>query len=193
MRLKDKGALIAAMLALTALTATGRVDAAVTVATQHNDNNRSGDNLAETVLTPANVNQTQFGKLFSYAVDDQVYTQPLYVPAVTMSVDNQAHNVVYIATVNDSVYAFDADSSTANGGNPLWHVNLAPAGSTVPSNANMAAMGACGGSYNDFTGKLILPLRVAQGEQHRLMFSFDSGLAGPNNAFQSAREDAALG
>ena len=128
--------------------------AAVTVSTQHNDNNRSGDNLAETALTPVNVNQTQFGKLFSYAVDDQVYTQPLVVPGVTMSVDGQAHNVVYIATVNDSVYAFDADSNTANGGNPLWHVSLAPTGSTVPSNATMAAMGACGGSYNDFTGKL---------------------------------------
>jgi len=158
MRLKVRGSTlprlaVAAMLALTVLSHTAHVEAAVTVATQHNDNNRSGDNLAETVLTPANVNQTQFGKLFSYAVDDQVYTQPLYVPAVTMSVDNQPHNVVYIATVNDSVYAFDADSNTANGGNPLWHVNLAPAGSTVPSNANMAAMGACGGSYNDFTGK----------------------------------------
>src|SRR5690242_19291444 len=64
--------------------------------TQHNDNGRTGNNLSETTLTPANVTQAQFGKLFSYTLDDQTYSQPLYVPGLTMSVDGKAHNVVFV-------------------------------------------------------------------------------------------------
>src|SRR5437016_4997814 len=79
----------------------------VAVWTQHNDNSRSGDNLAETTLTPANVNQNQFGLLFTYTLDDQSYSQPLYVPNLTMAVDGAPHDVVFVTTVNDSVYAFD--------------------------------------------------------------------------------------
>src|SRR5580704_14917507 len=82
---------------------------AVPVWTEHNDNARSGDNLSETILTPTNVNQSQFGQLFTYALDDQEYAQPLYMPNVTMAVDGQPHNVVFAATVNNSVYAWDAD------------------------------------------------------------------------------------
>ncbi|MGA2137775.1 MAG: hypothetical protein ABSH14_02835 [Verrucomicrobiia bacterium] len=90
------------------------------VLTQHNDNFRTGANLSEYVLTVSNVNAGQFGKLFSRAVDGQIYAQPLYVNGLIIS--NKLRNVVYIATEHDSVYAFDADDPATS--NALWHVNL---------------------------------------------------------------------
>src|ERR1700677_3609748 len=89
------------------------------VVTQHNDNGRTGQNPLETTLTPANVSPTTFGKLFSYSVDGQIYAQPLYVPNVNIA--GTTHNVVYVETQNDSLYAFDADGlqSTA-----LWQVSF---------------------------------------------------------------------
>jgi len=108
------------------------------VLTWHNDNQRTGQNLAETILTPANVNPKQFGKLFTYPVDGQIYAQPLYVYGVTIP-GQGAHNVVYVATENDSVYAFDADGLTTT---PLWQVSLIlNGGSAVPCGAT----GACSG------------------------------------------------
>src|SRR5579864_6928734 len=88
----------------------------VSVLTWHNDNARTGQNLAETTLTPANVNSASFGKKCSYSVDGQVYAQPLYVPGVSIS--GSTHNVVYGATEHASVYAFDADCLSTS---PLWH------------------------------------------------------------------------
>jgi hypothetical protein len=87
------------------------------------DNANSGMNLQETLLTPANVNSTSFGKLFSYAVDGYVYAQPLYVSGLTMP-DGKAHNVLFVATEHDSVYAFDADSDGGSNAFPLWHASL---------------------------------------------------------------------
>jgi len=103
--------------------------AQISVLTQHYDIARTGANTGETILTPANVSSTQFGKLFSYPVDGYVYAQPLYVPAVTMGAGTpQAgtkHNVVFVATENDSVYAFDADSnSPVANASPLWRITL---------------------------------------------------------------------
>jgi hypothetical protein len=86
------------------------------VFTEHNDKARTGQNLSETVLTPQNVNSKTFGKLFSYSVDGQIYAQPLYVPNVAIP-GQGTHNVVYVATQNDSVYAFDADGLSST---PLW-------------------------------------------------------------------------
>jgi uncharacterized repeat protein (TIGR01451 family) len=93
------------------------------VLTQHNDNARSGLNSNETILTTSNVNAAQFGKLFSVQVDGQVFAQPLYVPNVTFP-GNVTHNVLVVATENDSVYAFDADGA---GTNPLWQASLVDA------------------------------------------------------------------
>ena len=96
------------------------VRAQVDVLTQHNDNARTGVNLHETVLKPAKVNKRQFGLLFKHKVDDQLYTQPLIVTGVT--VGGGAHDFVYVTTVNNSVYAFDANDPAAV--DPVWHVNF---------------------------------------------------------------------
>ena len=85
----------------------------------HNDLGTTGQNLTETVLTPANVNQTLFGKLFSYPLDGSAYAQPLYVSNVPIA--GGTHNVVYVATEHDSVFAFDADGGATN---PFWSVNF---------------------------------------------------------------------
>src|ERR1700758_880299 len=100
--------------------------AQVSVLTQHNDNGRSGQNLDETTLNTSNVNQANFGKLFWRTVDGYIYAQPLYVPGLT--IQGATHNVVFVATQHNSVYAFDADNPEATA--PLWQVNL---GTPVPS------------------------------------------------------------
>ena len=102
------------LLALAFLSASGAFGQ-VSVLTYHNDQARDGWNANETTLTTSNVNQTNFGKLFSNAVDGEVYGQPLYVPNVNIS--GGTHNVVYVTTEHDSVYAFDADSA----GVTYWH------------------------------------------------------------------------
>ncbi|MGD0225481.1 MAG: choice-of-anchor D domain-containing protein [Terriglobia bacterium] len=100
------------------------------VYTQRYDNSRSGANTQEVILTPSNVNVNQFGKLFALPVDGQVYAQPLYVQNVTIP-GQGVHNVVYVATQNDSVYAFDADGQSTT---PLWHSSFTSATITpVPS------------------------------------------------------------
>jgi hypothetical protein len=95
----------------------------VAVLTYHNDDVRDGVNANETILNPSNVNVQQFGKLAALPVDGQIYAQPLYLPNVTIG--GVSHNVVFVATENDTVYAFDADAHTT-----LWHRHLA----TAPQN-----------------------------------------------------------
>jgi hypothetical protein len=105
--------------------------------THHNDNLRTGQNTSETVLTPANVNPVQFGRLFSYSIDGMAFASPLYVAGVNIA-GSGVHNVVYVATENDSVYAFDADGDSPT---PLWQVSFLKSGvTTVPC----ADVGECG-------------------------------------------------
>ncbi len=93
------------------------------VYTYHNDLERDGANTREYALTPANVNTGSFGKLFSCAVDGAVYAQPLWV--ANLSVGGAVHNVVFVATQHDSLYAFDADASPCT---QLWKVSLIDTG-----------------------------------------------------------------
>ena len=97
----------------------------VNVPTWHFDNGRSGWNNKETSLSPGNVSSKTFGKLFSYLVDGYAYAEPLLMSNVT--INGATHNVLYVATEHDSVYAFDADNGS---GTPLWHVSLLQSGET---------------------------------------------------------------
>jgi len=118
---------------------------AISVLTQHNDNTRAGWNSRETVLNTSNVNVSQFGALFDLVVDDQVYAQPLVVANVL--INGGYHNVVYVATVNNTVYAFDGDD-----GRQYWKKNFTRAGWRPPKATDMT--GACGGGYNNFSGNI---------------------------------------
>ena len=97
---------------------------ALGVLTYHNDDARDGLNAQETVLTPANVNSTQFGKINFLPVDGLVDAQPLYLGS--QAIGGKTHNVLYVATEHDSVYAFDADSGAV-----LWQVSLLGAGEST--------------------------------------------------------------
>ena len=124
---------------ITTLPAGGILSPSVSVAvtdlagvfTYHNDNARTGQNIKEYALTPATVSQATFGKLFSCALDrpGYVYAAPLYVANLTMN-DGKKHNVVFVATESDWVYAYDADSSSCE---QLWKKSvLGAAETTVP-------------------------------------------------------------
>ena len=113
----------------------------ISVVTQHNDNTRAGLNNNENALTTANVNTQKFGKLFTLSVDDQVYAQPLVVGNLAIGTGN--HNVVFIATVNNTLYAFDADN-----GKLYWTNNYTGSGQRPPNSADMKS-GWCN-PYQDF-------------------------------------------
>jgi len=116
------------VLTIPALAQTNKVD----VLTQHNDNARTGANLRETALTPAYVNRQHFGMIFKRVLDDQLYTQPLV--ATDIKVGGGWHDLVFVTTVNNSVYAFDANDATAT--SPVWHVNFG-----TPADLNSADFG----------------------------------------------------
>jgi hypothetical protein len=128
--------------------------AQTSVVTQHYDNARTGANTNETILTPSNVKTSTFGKLFSYVVDGYVYAQPLYLPGVTMGAGTPqagtSHNVIFIATEHDSVYALDADGNLGANAQPLWQITLLDA-------AHGAAAGATTMPYGDVSIDDITP------------------------------------
>ncbi len=97
------------------------------VTTSQYDNARTGADVHETILTPRNVNANQFGKLFALHVDGDVYAQPLYLPHVAIP-GKGTHNVLFLATEYDSVYAFDADAPSQE---PLWHARFYDPGKAI--------------------------------------------------------------
>ena len=137
-----------ASLALTLLAAAPA--RAQNVITQHYDNSRSGANTQESILTTSNVKAANFGRLFSQAVDGQIYAQPLYMSGITIS-GKGTHNVVFVATENDSVYAFDADANTGVNATPLWQASLLNA-------AHGAGTGASSIPYGNVSTTDIMPI-----------------------------------
>src|SRR5215469_18897397 len=110
---------VAGLIALAAFP--GQIPAQVSVLTANGDNNRTNANLHESHLTPQNVRPGSFGKLGSFPADGQIYAQPLYVNNLVFP-DGTAHDVLFIATMHNTVYAYDADVPAAAG--LLWQVNL---------------------------------------------------------------------
>ena len=132
------------------------------VLTQHNDNTRAGWNANETALTTSNVNVQHFGKLFSLAVDDQVFAQPLVAGGITIR--GGVHNVVYVATVDNTLYAFDGDNGTL-----YWQRNFTAPGMRPPTNTDMT--GACGGTYSDVSHNIgIIGTPVIDGAKRTIYF-----------------------
>lgn len=114
--------------------------AQVIVSTSRGNNSRDGANTQETLLTPANVNKNGFGHLFSVPLDYVVMAQPLYIPNVNIS--GTVHNVIYVVTQADSVYAIDAETGTQ-----LWWVNFTyPAQGIVTAQTSNKTL-PCGNGY----------------------------------------------
>ncbi len=125
----------------------------VNVVMNHNDYKRTGWNDKEKVLNTQNVNVNEFGKLFTRSVDDQIFAQPLVLSDFPIA--GGVHNIVIVATVNNSVYAFDADDKGKTA--PYWKVNLTynPSGFRPVKNSDMT--GACNflpQGYSDYTGNI---------------------------------------
>jgi hypothetical protein len=124
--------------------------AQIDVLMQHNDLNRTGWNPNETILNTSNVTPTNFGLLYKISVDDQIFAQPLIITGVNVTdplTHNQVtRNLLIVVTVQNTVYAFDADNGTLD---PYWKKNFTPAGEIPPYNIDIHAVIPCP-SYVDF-------------------------------------------
>ena len=133
-----------ALIVLGSCAMANRVSAQIDVLTQHNDFSRTGWNQTESNLKVSNVTPTKFGLLTSRSVDDQIYAQPLVVSGVNINNSGVPTNIVYVATVNNTIYAFDADDGTI----PVyWTLNMTTPGFRPPQNTDMHPSF---GAYNDF-------------------------------------------
>jgi hypothetical protein len=135
LRNRQNSALVTVVASLVFLALVSSSFAQFAVPTSHGDNARTGANTNETLLKPDNIDKNNFGRLFSYPIDYQSLAQPLYIPNVTIP-GKGVHNVVYVATMADSVYAFDAESNAGANSAPLWQVNF-----TDPSHGITTASG----------------------------------------------------
>jgi hypothetical protein len=122
--------------------------------TWRNDNARSGMNNRELALAPANVNSAKFGKLFTCPLDGNAFAQPLYVPNLEMP-GSGAHNVIFVATEKDTVFAFDADESPCK---QLWQTSLIPPGSQAVSTPNRDLNSSDIAPFNGITGTPVISL-----------------------------------
>ena len=110
------------------------------VLTYHNNLSRDGANTQEYALATTTVTTTTFGKLFSCQADGAIYSQPLWVPNVT--INTATHNVIVVTTQHDSLYAFDADVTPCT---TLWHINLLDSAHGGTAGETSAPSGATGG------------------------------------------------
>ena len=142
----------------------GSLSAQVTVPMSQYDYGRTGANLHESMLSPSNVNATSFGKLFSRKVDESIYALPLIVPNLEFS--GQRRNVMFVATMGNTVYAFDADDPGQS--EPLWSRNLG----TPASGAGWigpTVHGILGTPFIDVpTGTLYVVAVVSKGNENNL-------------------------
>jgi hypothetical protein len=160
------------------------------VLTQHNDLSRTGANTSETILTPANVNSANFGKLFSDSVDGQIYAQPLFVE--NLGIAGGRHDVVFVCTEANSVYAFDADTA----GVTYWHTNLGTA-FPAPCNDLTPTIGITGTPVIDLnSGTMYLDTKLASGPAHKLhaldITSGQEKFGGPTNISAGSQFSASL-
>src|SRR6185312_8516696 len=156
------------------------ISPAAVVSTGQYDTYRSGTNVSETTLNVANVNPTTFGRLGDFAVDGQVFAQPLYVPGLT--INGSPANVVFVATMHNSIYAFDASKI---GSAPLWQTTLAP---SVPAQYASQCPSWGGGPE---TGILSTPVIDTQSGSLYAIFATTSG--SNTYAFYIAALDIATG
>jgi uncharacterized repeat protein (TIGR03806 family) len=147
--MKIKNNIVTAIFALTLLANLNQLTAATAVLTYHNNNARTGANTNETILTPDNVNTNSFGLLRKYPVDGYVYAQPLYFPGLEIP-GHGTHNAVFVATENNSVFAFDADSNADADGGLLWHASLG-------DGVDIVTYHEFGGRYHDNVFQDMLP------------------------------------
>jgi hypothetical protein len=147
----------------------------ISVLTNRYDNVRNGANLSETILTAASVGGGAFGLVFSRPVDGQVYAQPLYMPGLVIG--GATHNVVFVATEHDTVYAFDADDAVAS--NPLWSVTLGTPMDTTPGTENQPVVAPATVSCRDMfpkTGITSTPvIDPATGRMYVVTKNFEGG------------------
>ena len=125
-------------------------NAQVNMIMNHNNLMRTGWNSNETILTQSTISTGNFGLVFSRNVDDQIYAQPLVLSNV--SVGGGVHNIVIVATVNNTLYAFDADNASVT--TPYWQDNLTYNPTNYRPIKNTDMTGACGGNYQDFSGNI---------------------------------------
>src|ERR1700734_2517041 len=137
------------------------VKAQVPVTTQAYDLNRSGANQSKTILNLPNVSFSQFGRLFADPLDSEPYGQPLYVPGLTIA--GALHNVIYIATPNNTVYAFDADTA----GSPLWSVSLGPT-TTLSLNSYKLTAGVLSTPVIDTASGTLFTVSLTSGPTYKL-------------------------
>jgi hypothetical protein len=145
------------------------VSQTVNVLTQHNDLTRDGANPNETILTTSNVNVNSFGKVFSLPVDGFVFAQPLYVSGVAIP-GQGTHNVLYVATQHDSVYAFDADAGTQ-----YWQVSLGTSVPSLPTLGTLVEVGITSTPVIDLVSGTIyvVPLTLENGQQFYRLHALD--------------------